>query len=225
MKVMSQFLLMIALVSCADCARTQDVRPSTASLPAVGLLKMKDIATGAEAGSCTAWKIRDGFIVTAGHCCSPEFSYTLSGPSAVPGAVITPILDAYDEDGPDAEDHQDNDACVLSGKMNGQPVELAANDPPIGGHVWTLGYPRAQFLISEGIWSGRNENNLGVCSSVVNPGASGSPMLDADSRAVGILVRYKRGMDNMAFVSPLENLRAAIRRAMLLRAAGKTSLE
>ena len=107
----------------------------------------------------------------------------------------------------------EHDVCVLRGSISGDVIQLANWDPVIGERVWTAGYPRGTFLISDGFWAGRNEEGQGVSSSVAGFGASGSPIMDVSGRTVGVLVARYKDMDNLTFITPVEWVRAALIRA------------
>lgn len=206
------------LAACGSCAHggVQD-HPNTTDVPAVVRLMVTD-EDGDTRFACTAWKVGDGLVATAGHCCRDEVTYTLDGPGVVKGAEARIIVDLYD---PDKDSEGDKDVCIMKGEVRGEPIRLAAKDPQVGSHIWTVGYPDNIFLISEGIWSGRDEENFGITSSVVRPGASGSPVMNAKGEAVGVLVRFvpnmRSGGDSITKVAPIEKLRLALRKARALK--------
>lgn len=204
-----KFILAILTLSavslaCSSCtSMPQPLSPGSAptmSDPAVIKLLMVDV------GQCTAWKVGPGLIATAGHCCEDGFTYTTEGRHTVAGATPTILVD-----------DDEHDICIMKGPIAGPTIELASGDPVMGETVWTTGYPRGVFLISDGYWSGRDEDGDGVCSVVVNPGASGSPILNVRGEAVGVLVRYRPGMDNLAFVTSLAALRVDLTKAKQLQ--------
>lgn len=183
----------LAALMCTSCAAVPKPRGMTwLYRPAVTLLVMK--SPDGDGGKCTAWKLDADLIATAGHCCEPDYEYTLVGEDAAP-------VNLYDDDL--------HDVCILRGHMAGAPIALASSDPEVGAPVWTAGYPKGWFLISSGHWAGRDHDDEGVCSVVVAGGASGSPVLDSDGRAVGVLVKRAVGMDNLTIVSPIEWLEMA----------------
>lgn len=170
----------------------------TLSDPAVAKLSAGDD------GSCTVWKTTHGLAITAGHCCDVGMLYSAEGPHAVPGATFEVL---FDDD--------EHDVCVLRGKLSGDVIFLANQDPQIGERIWTAGYPRGKFLISDGFWSGRDEENEGICSSVVGFGASGSPILNLRGESVGVLIKRFGDMDNLGFVAPIEWVKRAVIAAKL----------
>ncbi len=203
-------ILIAILTACSSCAYTSQPagitsgvtpemvpdRAPTMMNPAVVRLLMTD------KGQCTAWKVGENLIATAGHCCESDGAYTTEGPHSVAGVAPEILVD-----------DDDHDICIMKGQIDGPVIALAKADPRVGATLWTAGYPHGVFLISDGYWSGRDEDGDGVCSVVVNPGASGSPVMNTQGEAVGILVRYRKGMDNLSYITSLnalhKNLEAA----------------
>lgn len=191
-------LLGMLLVACSSCAMAPyPVDPPTMSDPAVVKL-VKIGEDGADAGYCTAWKLDGERIMTAGHCCDDGASYVTRGPHAILTTVGTVL---YDDDA--------HDVCVLKGKINGAPIKLADMDPRLGEPVWTAGYPKTEFLISSGYWSGRDEDDQCKASVAVWGGASGSPIFNNKGEAVGVLVAFRPPMSNLAYCTPLEYMKIA----------------
>jgi hypothetical protein len=191
------FLLGALLIACSSCAANQypDNVP-TMSDPAVVELVM--VEKGVVVSGCTAWKLDSTKLMTAGHCCEPEYTYLTRGPHAVPGTIATAL---YDDD--------EHDVCVLKGQALGAPIRLAERDPIMGAAVWTAGYPQSQYLISSGYWSGRDSKNRCKASVAVWGGASGSVIMDSRGYAVGLLVAYRPPMSNLAYCTPLEWMKIA----------------
>jgi len=184
------------LTACSACGSAQHPgQAPTMSDPAVAKLQ----ALAEDAGSCTVWKTTDGLAVTAGHCCEMNEIYSASGPHAVAGATFTVLVD-----------DDIHDVCVLRGELRGNAIKIALYDPKIGERIWTAGYPRGKFLISDGYWAGRDEDNEGICSSVVGFGASGSPIMNTRGESVGVLIKRFGDMDNLTFVAPIEWVRRAV---------------
>ncbi len=192
--------LLVVQTSCAATPRAKNA--PTVGLPSVA--KMVLVLDGEDAGHCTAWKAANDRVFTAGHCCEDGYTYRFSDGMGVPGSDLKVLVD-----------DDEHDVCVLEGKMRGAAIPIAMSDPFAGDYVWTAGYPVRYLVISGGFWSERvkveiddHEMILGVSSTVVRGGSSGSPMLNADGRAVGILVAgYTNGGDNIAFSTTIEWLR------------------
>lgn len=199
---MTKFRYALLFMPLAACVSTHPGSAPTLSNPPVARLAVTSLIDPTDSGSCTIWKTTDGLAVTAGHCCEPGKSYTATGPHAVPGASFEMLVD-----------DDEHDVCVLRGKMLGQPVGLALFDPQVGERIWTAGYPRGKYLISDGYWAGRDDNNEGVCSSVAGFGASGSPIMNVRGESVGVLIKRFGDMDSLTFVAPIEWVRAAVAQA------------
>lgn len=204
--VMVVAALIALAATCASCTRApRPVLLPHLYAPAVALLQLH---TPGGDGHCTAWKIGDGLLATAGHCCEDGYTYSLRGDGT----------SLKDEPPTVLVDDDVHDVCVLAGTLRGRAIELADEVPDIGAPVWTAGYPRGYYLISSGYWSGSG-NESDRSSVVVAPGASGSPILNEDGRAVGTLVAYVPTTDNIALVSRLEWLRRA--RTVALQSGGE----
>ncbi|GGL27352.1 hypothetical protein GCM10009774_17110 [Cellulomonas gelida] len=85
-----------------------------------------------------------------------------------------------------------------------------------GSSVTVVGYPRGSRLaMTSGTVIGATTDplheNLGevlVTDAQVDLGSSGSPVLDADGRVVGVV--YAKGKDGASFVVPVSTLRAML---------------
>jgi len=191
--------------------------PSASDPSVARLVVVKD---GKEEGYCTVFKVGENLAMTAGHCCGDDeddldkmlnemlgikpkkhvMTYHAQGPHAVPGAALEVL---HDDD--------DHDVCIMRGRLRGAPLMLAFHDPALGARVWTAGYPMTELLFSEGLWSGRTEDdNNSKASVAVWGGASGSPVMDGAGRVVGVLRAYHPPMSNFSLIAPLEWLRAAM---------------
>lgn len=205
-------LLIVALLAhCSGCFSPKhlpDAAP-TMSDPAVVQLRIEAAPLSVDTGgTCTAWKVDNGLIMTAGHCCEakdPTTAFLLQGRRADPGSSAQVL---YVD--------KKHDICVLSGNVSGAPIAIALRDPDLGETVWTAGYPHGTFLISSGYWAGRERGADGewaVCSTTVKGGASGSPVMDSRGRAVGVIVAGYRDMDGLTFAATTEWMRLALIRA------------
>jgi len=94
--------------------------------------------------------------------------------------------------------------------------ELAEADPAIGSAVTVVGYPlgRALTVTTGKVVASQTDplnENLGevlVTDAAVEPGSSGSAVLDADGRVVGVV--YAKDMNGHSFVVPVSTLRAML---------------
>jgi len=222
--VLTTCFIVMLLMACSSCAyRQYPSEVPTMSDPAVA--QLVTVEDGKESGHCTVFKVGSDLAMTAGHCCGtdedsgaslpnilgalvdlkvdkPVMTYHAKGPHAIPGAGLEVL---YDDD--------EHDVCLLKGKLKGAPLALALHDPALGARVWTAGYPKGQYLISSGYWSGRDEDDESVASIAVWGGASGSPVMDSDGRVVGVLRAYYPPLSNLAIIASLEWLRTALAQA------------
>jgi V8-like Glu-specific endopeptidase len=238
--LITSLLLLILVVSCGGCMVPNHTPEGVPTMSDPSVAKLVKVVDGETAGFCTVFKVvGNDLAMTAGHCCGSDdddgasapapteeddinkifdqmikdlqgvsaqvakkvvTTYHATGPHAVPGAEFTVLVD-----------DDKHDVCVMRGKMRGAPLALAAHDPPVGSRVWTAGFPKTVFLISDGVWSGRqeDEDNEGIASTSVWGGASGSPVMDSNGRVIGILRAYYPPMDTMSVIAPIEWLRAA----------------
>ncbi|WP_421741829.1 S1 family peptidase [Cellulomonas sp.] len=94
--------------------------------------------------------------------------------------------------------------------------ELAAADPAIGDTVTVVGYPLGRALtVTTGQVVGSQTDplnaNLGevlVTDAPVEPGSSGSAVLDSDGRVVGVV--YAKDSKGHSFVVPVSTLRSML---------------
>ena len=186
------------MLGCAHTPLAGDV-PSTMGPSVAKLIK---VVNGEEDGTCSVFKVGMDLAMTAGHCCEKGTDGEMVSYHAVEGAAIP---GAGFEIRHDDDKH---DVCILRGMMKGAPLRLAHHDPVQGERVWTAGYPKGVFLISEGLWSGRDSDGDGLASVAVWGGASGSPVMNRDGKVIGILRAYYPPMSNMAIIAPIEWVRA-----------------
>lgn len=233
----------ITVMTCSACfARRAEVAlPTTHPYGVAQLLVTVD---GELNSTCTVWKIKRGMAITAGHCCpsveeileerednrqlqnlmrilggeEPEEDQDEDQEQAPPVIEITAIgrMAVTGVKFEVLRDDDMNDVCVLRGAMKGSPIILAKKEPNIGERVWTEGYPRGVFLISEGYWSGARDMDTTVASTAIWGGASGSPVMNAEGEAVALLNRYYPPMSNMTLMVPLEWLHANVTSASRL---------
>lgn len=206
-----------------------------------GIARLIITVDGEENGYCTVWKSEHGMAITAGHCCVSQaevlaereqmrqlnnFLLILSGeaPLEEPVDEKPPVI-TFTAVGNQAvkgekfyvlKDDDVNDVCIMKGAMKGLVVRLAKAEPQVGEKVWTAGYPKGTFLISDGYWSGMHDLETVVASTAIWGGASGSPVMNADGEAVALLTRYRPPMSNMTLMTPLEWLVANLTNAKRL---------
>lgn len=201
--IVTGFVAAVLLIACNGCGDRWSGLRDLPRLPDPAVVRVTMMDSEGPSGLCTAFKVADDLIATAAHCIAESgvTSYALSGPHAVSGSEgFVLYVD------------RENDVAILRAKVRGDIIRIAAHDPEVGDPVWTSGYPAGKPLASVGFWSGRDTDGQGICSVVVVGGASGSPIIDSDGMAVGVLVAGDLGRShNMAFVATVEHLRHAVR--------------
>lgn len=196
------FLLLSFIVACGSCAGRDIPRINMHERPIVGRLEIYD-SDATLRGRCTVWKAADEIMITAGHCCASDRYYTISGTGMTLGIDITLLID-----------DDDKDICVLRGRMDGRRALLASKEPEIGDRVWVVGYPHGTFAMTDGYWSGRNDEGDPVTSIDGAGGYSGSPVMNEDNEVIGVLVKGYLGQ-SVTMVAPLDKLRIDIRRGLI----------
>lgn len=91
--------------------------------------------------------------------------------------------------------------------------ELAAVDPQPGDAVTVVGYPQGgRLTVTSGRVMGATTDPLNgslgevlVTDAPVEPGSSGSAVLDAEGRVIGVV--YAKNSDDMSFIVPIGTLR------------------
>jgi S1-C subfamily serine protease len=189
------------LVTCGGCGPRRD--PLGPDLPVPSVVRLKSGAIDSEvlSFSCSAFKLGEDLVGTAGHCCEPDTVYSL-GESGAEATVLV--------------DDDAHDVCIMRGRIPGATIRMGDHDPALGEAVYNMGFPSGTQVISRGHWSGRDpqNDNYGVCSVVVRGGSSGSPILNMRDELVGILVATYRGGDSISFVANIEHVRFALAKAL-----------
>jgi S1-C subfamily serine protease len=107
------------------------------------------------------------------------------------------------------------DLAVLPGSNHGTPLELAKTDPMAGIPVWVTGYPEGNQLsalsgqITDYI-SGAPYGEPGQIiemSNAIEPGNSGSPLLNASGQVVGVAFAISK-LDGAGLAIPVSTLRS-----------------
>jgi S1-C subfamily serine protease len=87
----------------------------------------------------------------------------------------------------------------------------------MGERIYVLGYPSSVELgtnikVTDGIVSSLNTKDLYQISSPVQPGNSGSPLLDMKGRVVGVVNAGIPSLDNVGFAINATDIQAFLRR-------------
>jgi S1-C subfamily serine protease len=107
-------------------------------------------------------------------------------------------------------------ALVRTGQDLPSYAELADADPAVGDKVTVIGYPQGgQLTVTRGRVIGTTTDplneNLGevmVTDAQVEPGSSGSAVLDAQGRVVGVV--YAKNASDQSFMIPVNTLRGQL---------------
>ena len=99
---------------------------------------------------------------------------------------------------------------------------LASEDPEEGDAISVVGYPKGGILTTvKGVITGTTSDPLGASlgtilttSAPVEPGSSGSPVLDEEGAVVGVI--YAKGEDEESYMIPVSILRSLLDQDSLL---------
>ena len=94
--------------------------------------------------------------------------------------------------------------------------ELAAADPEIGAEVTVIGYPQGgQLTVTRGRIIGSTTDPLNaslgqvlVADAQVEPGSSGSAVLDSEGRVIGVV--YAKNASEQSFIVPVSTLQGLL---------------
>ncbi len=207
-----------ALALSCGTRSTQPARPVLPSVqPAVARM------TTAGRFSCTAWHLAGGRWISAGHCCARVGARELDGKPAeivrfelpsdwvlVRLMVIGPLDLSRGRVGR-------SDLCEL--RSPAAAVALSLGEAPTFHDPLTyVGWPADQFGAYSGVQSGAGDMptswpTTDLMTGHVRGGASGSPVLDANRRVVGVLVAGSDDDDSILY-ERLSALRAFIAAGM-----------
>lgn len=138
---------------------------------------------------CTAWAVDDHHVISAGHCCDEEGTYTLIGEHFK--TVYATVVAYQDED---FDDGPPVDVCLLqSTESVGPGIPLAKELPEPGDTVGFVGYPLGKRTVSTGEYVGDVDGPFQfyddyTATAPCDHGASGSAMYSA-AGVYGVLVR------------------------------------
>lgn len=202
-------LLLLAACAGAPAAAQELKALLEETRDSVVLLSVFD-AAGREVGSGTGFLVKPGIVATNHHVVSAahRVAVTLSrGETANAEGVI-------------AEDGEADLALLRVPGLDARPLRLAASDTvEPGDRVVVLGNPLGLAgTVSEGIVAALRPNGLGPevrgfentpllqITAPISPGSSGSPVLDAQGRVVGVAVSQFLFGQNLNFAVPSNSL-------------------
>lgn len=138
--------------------------------------------------------------VTAGHVCSPGAMYTITHDGQEYGAAELK-----------RSDEPDLCSLVTFGEVRAAPLRLAADEPEVGDELCYTGNPLGFMAYGASpVFCGKAAGSGLGHTFVAIPGmsgASGSAVVNAEGRVVGVLVATARGWPEIVFLVPLEDLR------------------
>jgi len=109
------------------------------------------------------------------------------------------------------------DLALLGDAPNSSSVTIATSDPAAGTPVWVTGYPEGNQLSSlPGVISDYingtpygEPGQIMEISNAIEPGNSGSPLLDASGEVVGVAFAISK-LDGAGLAIPVSTLRACL---------------
>jgi len=158
-----------------------------------------------EAWTGSGWYVyTDGvksLIVTAGHVCEPGATYTIEEAGGEV-FVATGLVDS------DVNNDVD-DTCVLVVEHEAPETLVLGNSKHLGygDDLFYVGFPAGQIAVVDGHYAGRDETPHLLCSVWGYFGASGSAVLGADGKVVGMLVAINPRFPQTIFAVPVETVR------------------
>lgn len=158
--------------------------------------------SGEVVGNGTAFLIsRDGLAATAYHVIGEAHSLVARFSDGTECAV-TGVVDG----------NKESDVAVIQVKVKGKPyIPLASASPSIGAESFVIGAPKGlEFSITSGIVN-RVATDEGVkviqFSAPVSPGNSGSPLLNGNGEALGVVSYQRTDGQNLNFAAPSSYLK------------------
>lgn len=166
--------------------------------------------------TCTAWHIGGGQWITAGHCCDAARVDEADSVADLITRTASAVDSVYVEVQLDGEPAnivrraESDDACVMHGPERSAYFVLAHHMPRFGSRVKFYGFPEGHFGVWEGLYVGDDEHSTSdgdvMFTAPVWGGASGSPLIDEDGYACGIVVSSFRGRP-YSYAEPINSLR------------------
>lgn len=153
-------------------------------------------------GSGSGFAVSDTLMVTAEHVCSAtdyEARIAIRNPSGTL-VLMTPVK--RDSLG---------DVCLLRGDHSLNPLKVSSRDVQLGDHIWIYGSPLGvDGIVTSGYAGKMMWLSSGVPRRALSiqafGGNSGSPVLNEDGLAIGVLVSGHMQYTQLTFATPHENL-------------------
>ena len=164
------------------------------------------------------------YSLTAAHVCSEndisKFVYQPPGSQPVNVVVEETVsrirIADYGGKERDAQVYRvdkPNDLCILkTSETWGVPFVAAKEDPAIGEKVYNVASPHkiwapGMVLMMDGYYSGKNSIGFYHYTIPARPGSSGSPILNAEGKIVGMVQRAVVNFENLAISTSSQAIR------------------
>ena len=102
--------------------------------------------------------------------------------------------------------NEQNDLALLEVDIQGQPLQLSMDQPDIGEDILAIGNPSGlEGTVSTGIVSGiRTEEGSQYfqITAPISPGSSGGPIIDENTKVIGVASFYLDGAQSLNFAMP-----------------------
>lgn len=172
-------------------------------------VKVTTTVSPLEVYSATAWFVDDHILVSAGHVCDPpdaeQMIETYDGKQYRAIRVYSTFA---------AGDKSVPDVCVLvTAAYSPAALHLAptARGLEFGASVWAVGYPDGFTALMRGRLSGMDDNDEMLIATITGWfGASGSALLDDQSRVLGVLSRTATANGAVLQFTPVEAIKDAL---------------
>ena len=178
----------------AHCGTAEEIYRKAS--PAVMTLLVKD-KDGDVVGNGTAFMVASsGYAVTAYHVIKDATNATVHF-SDGKSYKVEGLVDGDEK----------RDIALIKVQVTGRPfLQLGRKSPSIGADSFVIGAPKGlEFTITQGIVNQiRDENGVQTIqfSAPVSPGNSGSPLLDANGVAIGVVSFQRTDGQNLNFATP-----------------------
>lgn len=150
----------------------------------------------------SGYLIQPGIILTAAHVVEGRHTVRV----LLGGATSTGTVSGADHV---------RDLAVVQVSSGARPLPLAPKTPEVGSVVYAVGDPLGRGLtVTRGVVSGFREVD-GVAhletDAAINPGNSGGPLIDAEGRAVGVVVSKDKDAEGVALAVAGTEVKAFLR--------------
>lgn len=182
--------------------RFADVNATPVAYTWYGDIARLDVVALDSQGTCSGWMITETELLTAGHCVDQLIRVTacfypdLDCETPIPLTLVG------------ADQIRDVAVMRLPDGVKRRPVSMRSDQPAPGETVYAVGYPRAKFAITSGMYSQRRRpdelwNRVAIewlqHSALTAPGSSGGALFDAEGRLIGMTLGVQTAGIRVAF--------------------------